>query len=204
MWFSYTTHPIPTPLEDECDVTDWTEFKPCSANCGKGFRIRTRNYLYETSARQADCRVPLIEKQSCEVECVGNISCATTSWTEWSDCSVSCGKGTRTRSRKFMNRSARKVCNQVDLVDREVCTGLLVTCPDDEQHDPKCSVTSWSEWSPCTTTCGRGMKIRTRLYLSPIQSSLNNCEIELIQKAPCMAEKEDCTLDYSDAKGENN
>ncbi|XP_015782127.1 spondin-1-like isoform X2 [Tetranychus urticae] len=192
--------PITMTAPDDCTVTDWTEFKPCSVTCGKGFRIRTRNFAYESRARLADCRTPLIEKEPCEVDCIGDVSCATTSWSEWSDCSVTCGKGSRTRSRKFMNRSAKKVCTQVELVQNESCTGPIPVCPEEEEHDPKCSVTQWSEWSPCTVSCGRGMKIRTRLYLSPVQSSLNNCNVELIQKSPCTADKADCSIDYSDAK----
>ncbi|XP_074599893.1 spondin-1-like isoform X3 [Brevipalpus obovatus] len=185
---------------DSCQVTDWTEYKPCSASCGKGFRIRTRNFVYENQARQADCRTPLIEKEPCENDCIGNISCQTTSWSEWSECSVTCGRGQRTRTRKFMNRMARKVCTQTELIQKEDCNGPLLTCPDDEEKDPKCKVTQWSDWSPCTVTCGRGIKIRTRLYLSPIQSSINNCQVELIQKAPCAAEKMDCQLDSAKSR----
>ncbi|GIX86750.1 spondin-1 [Caerostris extrusa] len=64
--------------------------------------------------------------------------------------------------------------------------------------DPKCAVTHWSEWSPCTVTCGKGLKVRTRLYLSP--AALSMCNVELMQKAPCTADKPDCTVNLIEAK----
>lgn len=161
--------------------------------------MRTRNYLHEQMARKAGCSKILIDKEICQENCIGNIRCSTTSWNEWSECSVTCGKGMKTRNRRFMNREARKLCNQVDLVEKEICTGPVAECIDVEEIDPKCAVTQWSEWSPCTVTCGKGMKVRTRLYLS--SQSLSMCNVELIQKAPCAADKLDCTLDLSEAKG---
>ncbi len=181
-------------------MTEWTDFTPCSATCGHGIRMRTRNYIHEQKARQMGCLTKLIEKESCEVKCINDVSCATTSWSEWQECSTTCGKGFRTRTRKFMNRMARKVCNQVELVEKEICMGHVPQCQEVEEIDPKCSVTQWSEWTPCTVSCGKGVKIRTRLFMSPRQSS-SICSIDLIQKAPCVADKIDCKVDMNEAKG---
>ena len=161
--------------------------------------MRTRNYKHEHIARQMNCLTKLIEKESCEVKCVNDVSCATTSWSEWQECTSDCGKGFRTRTRKFMNRMARKVCNQVELDEKEECMGPLPQCHEQQEIDPKCSVTQWAEWTPCTVTCGKGVKIRTRLFMSPRQFGV--CNIELIQKAPCVADKIDCKVDLNEAKG---
>lgn len=64
------------------------------------------------------------------------------------------------------------------------------------------SSSSRSEWSPCTATCGKGIKARTRLYINP--NSYGICDVELMQKMPCLADKPDCTLDIADAKGNQN
>jgi hypothetical protein len=161
---------MPKIFPDECKVTEWTDWSACSASCGQGVRIRTRNYLVVGKARSAQCSVTLIEKDSCDVDCVGDVSCATTPWTEWSECSVTCGKGWvslpwyslalelttdlvmtlhhnsyRTRTRLFANRAARKICSQVDLVDTDPCFGVMSECTDTnlDQIDPKCMVTEW-------------------------------------------------------------
>ena len=44
-----------------------------------------------------------------------------------------------------------------------------------------------SEWSPCTSSCGQGIKARTRLYINPGVS--NVCDVKLIEKSPCFGER---------------
>lgn len=85
--------------------------------------------------------------------------CATTEWTGWSECSTTCGKGYELRTRRFLNRMGRKKCPHVETMDRRNCAGSVPTCPEPEEEkrimaSPDCAVTSWSEWSPCSVSCG--------------------------------------------------
>ena len=196
-------------------VTEWTVFSPCSVSCGEGIRKRTRNYINEKRAKEAGCNMKLIEKEECGAKCVNNVSCETTSWSEWQSCNATCGRGFRQRTRKFMHRLARKVCANVELVQkepclglehsctglegsREICQGSLGPCSDaTELIESKCTVTNWSEWSPCTESCGKGIKLRTRLYTNPYKSK-NVCSVQLIQSLECMGDS--CPTDRNDAR----
>ena len=174
-------------------------FSHCSVACGEGVRIRTRNYINEKRAKEAGCGTKLIEKEECGGKCINNISCETSPWGEWQPCNVSCGRGTRQRSRKFLHRLARKVCTSVELIDREPCIGaggrdcssgsgdFGSTAADTELIEPKCAVTNWAEWSPCTESCGKGVRIRTRLYINSYKSK-NICNVQLIESEECLGE----------------
>ena len=82
----YSNSNINQPSEP-CAVTDWTEFSSeCSVSCGEGHRLRTRNFQFESAARSAGCNTTLTERVSCSTLCKDGISCAVTSWSEWSAC----------------------------------------------------------------------------------------------------------------------
>ena len=87
--------------------------------------------------------------------------CQTTEWTGWSECSTTCGKGYELRTRRFLNRMGRKKCPHVETTERRSCAGSVATCPGTPEAEtrvlanPDCAVTLWSDWSPCSVSCGK-------------------------------------------------
>ncbi|GLV35646.1 fat-spondin [Carabus blaptoides fortunei] len=201
----------------ECAVTEYTNWSACSVTCGKGLRMRSRNYRMPQKAAMFECKRQLVFKEMCvaeEPECDGQAEtedsnellennegiCKTTEWAPWSECSATCGIGFTMRTRRFIDRAGRKKCPHVIIVEKEKCMGPPCQAHEIEVQDPMCPVTDWSDWSPCSATCGKGVKLRTRfLLVDPSLQQKCSTRVEIVQQRPC-TEKSDCTIDMATAK----
>lgn len=217
----------------ECRVNDYSAWSPCSVSCGKGIRMRNRQYLYPQAADQAKCSRQLVSKEMCVApipECAdGSASqrdrdedegenlansqslvgdngegaglCKTSPWSVWSECSASCGIGITMRTRTFVNHLGRKRCPHITIVEKNKCMRPDCTYEQVELPDPNCPTTQWSDWSPCTSTCGKGVTIRTRLLLLENGPEKENCthRMELHQQKECV-NPTDCHINAEQAK----
>lgn len=157
--------PITTQSHADCRFTDWSDWSACSSTCGKGIRTRIRSFINDNAYSGGCSRADLIEKEVCLSECFGNATCITRDWSEWSDCSVSCGQGYRQRSRSLIG-PIKKICtSSIELVEREACVGGLgMNCSDDEPQARAvdgCKMTDWSPWSDCSVHCGLYLYLNT-------------------------------------------
>ncbi|XP_065505206.1 hemicentin-1 isoform X3 [Caloenas nicobarica] len=152
---------VPLTVQVHGGFSSWLEWRPCSVTCGPGVQERVRqcnNPLPANGGRS--CEGPGTDVRSCHNKpCPvdGNWS----EWGLWEECSRSCGRGNRTRSRTCSSPAAQqggRPCRGSAL-DSVVCN--VRPCPVAGEWS------SWLPWGPCSETCGKGTQTRLRLCNNP-------------------------------------
>ncbi|KAJ1606274.1 CpTSP9 [Cryptosporidium canis] len=161
----------------DCIVSEWSTWSQCSSSCQVGTRSRTRLILRPASFEGVTCP-NLIENEGCNIS-IPCEDCVYSSWGVWSDCSVSCQGGMRTRTRKLIWKSDIKGNCEDRESDIESCN---------EQSCPvNCGLSDWTTWSTCSSTCGPGSKMRYRIILTQADLGGVQCpaEKDITERASC-------------------
>lgn len=160
-----------------CDQTcegTWSEWSACTKTCGGGTKKRTFQVTKEatgTARTGGKCydeledgsdgdelehgaiEQPPCNPEVCPEDCVG-------SWGDWTDCSVTCDGGTRTRVFAVETAQAGTGAHCLDdagvvLEDGSEDKGACAT-----EVCPVHCVGAWSSWSQCSATCGSAEQYR--------------------------------------------
>eukprot|EP01128_Nolandella_sp_AFSM9_P002256 TRINITY_DN1263_c0_g1_i2.p1 TRINITY_DN1263_c0_g1~~TRINITY_DN1263_c0_g1_i2.p1 ORF type:complete len:1221 (-),score=195.21 TRINITY_DN1263_c0_g1_i2:230-3892(-) len=177
------------PCVTSCEVTTWSEWSDCSTPCGDGTSGRFREVTQEPE--NADPCPPLTSVVSCNLG-VCPADCEVSEWTEWTDCSLSCGGGSRDRERSVTSPTAGTGAECPPLQDSETCNDFVC--------DVNCEQSVWSEWNSCSGTCDAGTQSRSRATLTPAGGDGTPCgpatEDQTCSLPPCEGEPEpqDCIV----------
>jgi hypothetical protein len=194
-----------------CKVSAWSDLTPCSKVCGGGTSTRARTVLVSNAYGGYPCP-HLLEQASCN-----NDKCPTSycnpigAWSSWTACSASCGTGQMFRSRHAASRplktiGSKKLGEQIEwtsdlrpstsgwfddnyhrvptceaLEERKTCSNAM--CPID------CKASAWSEWQPCSKSCGTGVTKRFRSELVAAAFGGTKCgrltQLQACEEKPC-------------------
>ncbi|XP_034738598.1 hemicentin-1 isoform X2 [Etheostoma cragini] len=139
----------------------WLQWSPCSETCGKGMQSRIRLCNNPPAAfdgpqcEGTDTQTQLCKERSCPVD--GKWS----SWVSWGACSVSCGGGTRQRTRLCASPAPQHGGRQCEGNNVYIDFCNSDPCPISGNWGP------WSSWGSCSKTCNGGQMRRYRTCDNP-------------------------------------
>jgi len=137
----------------DCEMSDWEQWSTCTKSCAKGVHTRHRKITVQPQHGGKECTslsaVDFCNLQPCPIDCV------LSDWSAFSDCSHTCLRGLKTRTRIVMTSPTHggAACSRHREETRECDAG---PCP------VNCRVSLWGHWSKCDATCGTGEMTRTR------------------------------------------
>lgn len=167
---------------NECPIDGnwgtWTSWTSCSATCGRSTRKRYR--LCDDPPPKNNGK-PCDGEDNQEELCNENpcpINGQWSEWSNWSECSATCGGGVKERTRKCDSpepQNGGESCqgwgSEFAVCNRQKCNGNGKWLP-------------WSEWSPCSVTCGKGHRKRHRKCRITKRNG-RNCKGENMQIEKC-------------------
>uniref|UniRef100_A0A8C2K2Q1 ADAM metallopeptidase with thrombospondin type 1 motif, 9 n=1 Tax=Cyprinus carpio TaxID=7962 RepID=A0A8C2K2Q1_CYPCA len=150
---------ISEPCNTDCELRYmWQVVRKseCTATCGLGFRTL---YIYCIKQSSLDGKTQKVDDRYCSNQrkpedkevCHGDCNPGGWEYSSWSECSRSCGGGTRHRSAvcgKSAESDDETKCNPQEKLTVQPCNEFL--CPQWKTGD----------WSECLVTCGKGYKHR--------------------------------------------
>eukprot|EP01004_Peranema_trichophorum_P002529 NODE_1581_length_1896_cov_175.363790_g1339_i0.p1 GENE.NODE_1581_length_1896_cov_175.363790_g1339_i0~~NODE_1581_length_1896_cov_175.363790_g1339_i0.p1 ORF type:complete len:386 (-),score=157.57 NODE_1581_length_1896_cov_175.363790_g1339_i0:7-1164(-) len=174
-----------SPCAVDCEVTEWAAWGKCDKTCGGGSSSRARGV--ETAAAFGGNACPELEqKRSCNTQACP-VDCTVSTWGLWSTCSVSCGGGSRSRTRviSFQPQNGGAACPATT----ETSDCNTQKCPVD------CAMSEWKAWGACSTSCGGGIQKRSRGVITEASEGGAACgsteESAVCNTQPCPA---DCVV----------
>ena len=175
----------------DCELSSWSGFSPCTRSCGGGEQVRSRHILQQPGGGGGMQCGDLDERRACNTDvCVKD--CLLREWGEFSQCSKGCGGGTQQRHRSVGVRLA-DLCAGVETSEQRQCNTLPCQL--------KCVVSGWGPFSECSKECGAGRQTRTRDVMVAPSEGAPDCpavqEERSCNTVPCPPQPS-ATIDESD------
>jgi hypothetical protein len=161
----------------DCVLSEWSEWGMCKLACDGGYRLRYRVILFSMGYGGSACG-QMWEEEPCNTHPCP-VDCAVSAWTEWSECTVSCGGGVTSQTREVIRAQA---------YDGISCPGggnhtnvnacNAHSCPVD------CILSEWGEWAICKAACGSSTRQQLRSVITHANYGGAACPSS-VQQEPC-------------------
>ncbi|XP_013378635.1 SCO-spondin [Lingula anatina] len=140
--------------------SEWSAWSDCSKTCGGGSQSRSRSCTSSTGVHDdSDCPGSSSETQACNTDvCPAPVDGGWGEWSAYGDCSVTCGDGTKTRTRECNSPPPANGGADCEGNGSETSACNLGACPIEPDDDWG----YWTTWTACSTTVCSANSARTR------------------------------------------
>ncbi|ELU15433.1 hypothetical protein CAPTEDRAFT_224576 [Capitella teleta] len=150
---------IPCPVDGNWSA--WSAWSECSASCNHGNRTHFRSCDNPTPAYNGlPCEGEAEAQEECFIEYCP-VDGGWSEWSNWTECSETCGLATKVRFRVCDDPSPAYGGNNCSGSDNETVNCEWINC------EVNGSWASWNHWSDCSVSCGLGLTTRTRNCSDP-------------------------------------
>jgi hypothetical protein len=136
----------------QCTMTPWSDWSPCSAECGVGEQTRTREVTMSRVDGEESCPATSAKRTCFEGACP--VDCKVAQWGTFTACTKTCGGGIKARERKVLDKEQHGGADCGLLSETLACNEAA--CP------TECVLSQWSTYTPCSKSCGQGSMSRDR------------------------------------------
>jgi hypothetical protein len=150
---------------EDCKLSKWSKWSVCSKSCdngndlnrlsGKSHRSRSIVAVANFGGKLCQDIVQTNVKQCNTFRCP--VQCVYVKWDRWSQCSVSCAGGTKTRVRTVGHKARFGGSCSKKRTETKTCNHQA--CPSN------CKMSAWTAWSKCSAKCATGTQSRRRSTL---------------------------------------
>ncbi|CAL7938661.1 unnamed protein product [Xylocopa violacea] len=175
-------------LETEaCALEEWSSWSSCTTTCGPGQTTRSRNF--KDKKRRKECKIiqggPELQQ---------TIKCDNEPCPDEDSEEVREPSSQDEEADQNIQQSSGKEDYEEEEPVSEVTEAWLQKCPED-RFEP------WSLWTPCSSTCGPGLRLRSRFVKKDWDAdkdlSLEECKME---QAACVANIPTCDFTKEEAE----
>merc|ERR1719198_1233458 len=118
----------------DCEMSEWSGWSKCTADCEGGVRSRTRSLMIKPKNGGIACNTAE-ETEACNTMSCDR-DCTLADWTDWTPCSVACGGGMQDAAKHVLiptrgfgkcekedsaKRFRERQCNTQDCIGDEIC-----------------------------------------------------------------------------------
>eukprot|EP00795_Rhopilema_esculentum_P014505 gene14505-5565_t len=176
---------LPSKSEESVDggYTEWMDWTPCTGRCGKGYKVRERtctNPVPKGKGKDCSDLGNSTEIGACDTGKPCPVDGKYGPWKNFGACTKSCGGGNQTRTRPCNNPAPSHGGKECEGPASESRPCNVESCPVDGKYGP------WGSFGLCSTTCGGGVKRRTRSCTNPSPShGGKECEGAALETLSC-------------------